>query len=161
MTVQYPINIEEMTRITGVGVGKAQRYGQPFCDVIKRYVEDNDISRPQDFVIKSVNKSGLKIYVIQSIDRKVSLDDIALAKSLSLEELITEIERIVDSGTRLNLDYYIDDAVDPDHREDIYEYFSEAETDSVEDALAELGEDEYSENEIRLVRLQFLSKTGK
>ena len=85
MTVQYPISIEEMTRITGVGVGKAQRYGQPFCDVIKRYVEDNDISRPQDFVIKSVNKSGLKIYVIQSIDRKVSLDDIALAKSLSLE----------------------------------------------------------------------------
>ncbi len=161
MTVQYPITIEDMTRITGVGVGKAQRYGQPFCDVIKRYVEDNDISRPQDFVIKSVNKSGLKIYVIQSIDRKVSLDDIALAKSLSLEELITEIERIVDSGTKLNLDYYIEEAVDPDHREDIYEYFSEAETDSVEEALLELGEDEYSENEIRLVRLQFLSKEGR
>ncbi|MDE7073156.1 MAG: HRDC domain-containing protein, partial [Bacteroidales bacterium] len=161
MTVQYPVNIEEMSRITGVGMGKAQRYGQPFCDMIKRYVEENDISRPQDLVIKSVNKSGLKIYIIQSIDRKVSLDDIALAKSLSLEELIAEIERIVDSGTKLNLDYYIEEALDPDHREDIYDYFSEAGNDSVEEALLELGEDEYSENEIRLIRLQFLSKEGR
>lgn len=162
MTIQYPLTIEEMSRITGVGVNKAQKYGQPFLDLIKQYVEENEIERPQDLVIKSVvNKSGLKVYIIQSIDRKVPLDVIAQAKTLSMEELLTEIERIVDSGTRLNLDYYIDEAVDPDHREDIYDYFSEAEDDSVEEALDELGDDEYNEIEIRLVRLQFLCKEGR
>ena len=161
MTVQYPITMEDMTRITGVGVNKAQKHGQPFIDLIKRYVEENEIERPQDFVIKSVvNKSGLKVYIIQSIDRKVPLDVIATAKSLSMEELLTEIERIVDSGTRLNLDYYIEEAVDSYHQEDIYDYFSEAENDSVEAALDELGDDEYNETEIRLVRLQFLSNEG-
>ena len=161
MTVQYPITMEDMTRITGVGVNKAQKHGQPFIDLIKRYVEENEIERPQDFVIKSVvNKSGLKVYIIQSIDRKVPLDVIATAKSLSMEELLTEIERIVDSGTRLNLDYYIEEAVDSYHQEDIYDYFSEAENDSVEAALDELGDDEYNETEIRLVRLQFLCNEG-
>lgn len=161
MTVQYPITMEDMTRITGVGVNKAQKHGQPFIDLIKRYVEENEIERPQDFVIKSVvNKSGLKVYIIQSIDRKVPLDVIATAKSLSMEELLTEIERIVDSGTRLNLDYYVEEAVDSYHQEDIYGYFSEAENDSVEEALNELGDDEYTETEIRLVRLQFLCNEG-
>ena len=161
MTVQYPITMEDMTRITGVGVNKAQKHGQPFINLIKRYVEENEIERPQDFVIKSVvNKSGLKVYIIQSIDRKVPLDVIATAKSLSMEELLTEIERIVDSGTRLNLDYYIEEAVDSYHQEDIYDYFSEAENDSVEAALDELGDDEYNETEIRLVRLQFLCNEG-
>lgn len=162
MTVQYPLTMEDMSRITGVGVNKAQKYGQPFLDLIKQYVEENEIERPQDLVIKSVvNKSGLKVYIIQSIDRKVPLDVIAQAKTLSMEELLTEIERIVDSGTKLNLDYYIDEAVDPDHREDIYDYFSEAEDDSVEAALDELGDDEYNEIEIRLVRLQFLCNGGR
>lgn len=157
MTVQYPITTEEMTRITGVGVNKAQKYGQPFLDLIKRYVEENEIERPQDLVIKSlVNKSGLKVYIIQSIDRKVPLDVIAQAKTLSMDELLTEIERIVDSGTRLNLDYYVEEAVDEDHREDIHDYFLETEDDSVKHALEELGENEYEETEIRLVRLQFL-----
>ncbi|MCM1168383.1 MAG: DNA helicase RecQ [Bacteroides sp.] len=161
MTVQYPITMEDMTRITGVGVDKAKRHGQPFLDLIKRYVEDNEIERPQDFVIKSVvNKSGLKVYIIQSIDRKVPLDVIAQAKSLTMDELLTEIERIVDSGTRLNLDYYIEEAVDSDHQEDIYDYFSEAEDGSVQEALDELGDDEYTETEVRLVRLQFLCNEG-
>ncbi|MBD5397127.1 DNA helicase RecQ [bacterium] len=158
MTIQYPVSMEDMTRITGVGVGKAQKYGQPFVDLIKTYVEENEIERPQDFVVKSVvNKSGLKVYIIQSIDRKIMLDDIAVSKSLSLEDLLTEIERIIDSGTRLNLDYYVNNVVDEDHREEIYDYFLEAENDSVQEALEELGDDEYTETEIRLVRIQFLS----
>lgn len=161
MTVQYPVTMEEMTHITGVGVGKAQKYGQPFLDLIRRYVEENEIERPQDFVVKSVvNKSGLKVYIIQSIDRQISLDDIAFAKNLTLDELLTEIERIVDSGTRLNLDYCIEEIVDPDHRDEIYDYFLEADNDSVQEALEELGEDEFNETEIRLVRIQFLSNEG-
>ena len=124
-------------------------------------MEENEIERPQDLVIKSVvNKSGLKVYIIQSIDRKLSLEDIALTKGLTMEELLTEIERIVDSGTRLNIDYYIEETMDPDHRDEIYDYFLDADNDSVEEALQELGEDEYSENEIRLVRIQFLSNEG-
>ncbi len=158
MTIQYPVSMEDMTRITGVGVGKAQKYGKPFVELIKRYVEENEIERPQDFVVKSVvNKSGLKVYIIQSIDRKIMLDDIAVSKSLSLEDLLTEIERIIDSGTRLNLDYYVNNVVDEDHREEIYDYFLEAENDSVQEALEELGDDEFTETEIRLVRIQFLS----
>ena len=158
MTIQYPVSMEDMTRITGVGVGKAQKYGKPFVELIKRYVEENEIERPQDFVVKSVvNKSGLKVYIIQSIDRKIMLDDIAVTKSLSLEDLLTEIERIIDSGTRLNLDYYVNNVVDEDHREEIYDYFLEAENDSVQEALEELGDDEFTETEIRLVRIQFLS----
>ncbi len=161
MTVQYPITIEEMCQITGVGVGKAQKYGQPFIELIKKYVEENEIERPQDLVVKSlVNKSGLKVYIIQNIDRKISLEDIASAKNLKFEDLLTEIERIVQSGTKLNINYYIDEAVDSYHIEDIYEYFREAETDSVKDALEELGEDEYTEEEIRLVRIKFLSEEG-
>lgn len=161
MTIQYPVTLDELTHITGVGVGKAQKYGKPFVDLIKNYVEENEIERPQDLVIKSVvNKSGLKVYIIQSIDRKLSLEDIALTKGLTMDELLTEIERIVDSGTRLNLDYYIDEVVDADHRDEIYDYFLEADNDSVEEALQELGEDEYNETEIRLVRIQFLSNEG-
>ncbi len=161
MTIQYPITLDELTHITGVGVGKAQKYGKPFVELIKKYVEENEIERPQDLVIKSVvNKSGLKVYIIQSIDRKLSLEDIALTKGLTMDELLTEIERIVDSGTRLNLDYYIDETLDPDHRDEIYDYFLDADNDSVEEALQELGEDEYNETEIRLVRIQFLSNEG-
>lgn len=161
MAIQYPISIEEMQQIVGVGLGKSKKYGQPFCDLIKEYVEENDIMRPNDIVIKSVvNKSGLKVYIIKSIDRKLPLNDIAHAKNLSLDEMLTEIERIVSSGTRLNINYYIEERVDEYHQEDIYDYFLEAETDSVQDALNELGEAEYNEEEIRLVRIKFLSEVG-
>jgi ATP-dependent DNA helicase RecQ len=161
MAIQYPINEEELKQIVGVGAGKAAKYGKPFLELIQKYVEENEITRPNDMVIKSViNKSGLKVYIIQSIDRKLPLDDIAHAKNLSLSELLTEIERIVMSGTKLDIGYYINDKVDEYHQEDIYDYFSEAETDSIEDALEELGESEYSEEEIRLMRIKFLSELG-
>ena len=161
MCIQYPTKIEEMMQITGVGAGKAQKYGQPFVELIKKYVEDNEIIRPQDMVVKSVvNKSGLKVFIIQSIDRKVSLDDIAIAKGLNLDELLMEIESIVASGTKLDINYYIDESVEVYHQEEIYDYFREAESDSAEDALAELGEDEYTMEEIRLMRVKFLSDIG-
>ena len=161
MTIQYPVTMEEMTHITGVGVGKAQKYGQPFIDLIKKYVEENEIERPQDFVIKSVvNKSGLKVFIIQSIDRKISLNDIAVSKGLSFAELLSEVERIVLSGTKIDIDYYLTETLDPDHYEEIYDYFLEAENDSVEEALKELGENEFTEEEVRLVRIQFISKEG-
>ncbi len=161
MTVQYPVNLEELKNISGVGAGKAVKYGQPFVELIAQYVEENEIERPSDMVVKSViNKSGLKVYIIQSIDRKISLEDIARAKSLELDELLTEIERIVASGTKININYYIDETVDEYHQEEIMDYFLDAETDSVEDALEELGEDEFSELEIRLLRIKFMSDIG-
>ncbi len=161
MAIQYPIKMDELTQITGVGVGKAQKYGQPFLDLIKNYVEENEIIRPLDMVVKSVvNKSGLKVYVIRSIDRKLSLEDIALTKNLTVDELLSEIESIVASGTKLDINYYINEYVDPYHQEEITEYFQDAESDSIEDALRELGEDEFSEEEIRLVRIKFMSDVG-
>jgi ATP-dependent DNA helicase RecQ len=161
MAIQYPINLEELKNISGVGVGKAQKYGQPFVELIKQYVEENEIVRPNDVIVKSViNKSGMKVYIIQSIDRKIPLEEIALAKSLTFKELLDEIERIVASGTKVNLHYYIDEFIDEYHQEDIWEYFSNAETDSVEDALLALGENEYSEEEVRLMRIKFISDLG-
>ncbi len=161
MAIQYPIDEEEMKSIAGVGAGKAAKYGKPFLELIGDYVEENDITRPNDMVIKSViNKSGLKVYIIKSIDRKLPLKDIASAKNLSLSEMLTELERIVMSGTRLDINYYIDEFVDEYHQEDIYDYFSEAETDSIESALQELGESEYTEEEVRLMRIKFLSEIG-
>ena len=161
MAIQYPISIEELMQITGVGAGKAQKYGKPFIDLIKQYVEENDIIRPNDMVVKSVvNKSGLKVYIIQNIDRKMSLEDIAVAKSFTVNELLTEIERIVASGTKLDISYYINEYVDEYHQEEIYEYFGEAESDSVEEALLELGEEEFTEEEIRLMRIKFMSEVG-
>ncbi len=162
MAIQYPINVEEMQNITGVGLGKAKRYGEEFIKVIKQYVEDKDIIRPNDMVVKSVvNKSGLKVSIIQSIDRKMPLPDIADAKQISIENLLNEIEAIVNSGTKINLDYYINDVVDEDKQDDIYEYFrEEAESESIQEALDELGEEEYSEEEIRLMRIKFMSELG-
>lgn len=161
MAIQYPITVEELKQITGVGTGKAQKYGKPFLDLIKEYVEENEIIRPMDMVVKSVvNKSGLKVYIIQNIDRKLVLEDIAYAKTLSLDELLTEIESIVSSGTKIDLNYYIDEVVDPYHQEEIFNYFREAESDSVEEALTSLGEDEYTEEEIRLMRIKFMSELG-
>ena len=161
MAIQYPINMDELTQITGVGSGKAHKYGQPFLNLIKQYVEENEIIRPMDMVVKSVvNKSGLKVYIIQNVDRKIALEDIAFAKNLSISELLSEVESIVASGTRLDISYYIDEYVDPYHQDDIFEYFHEAESDSIDDALEELGEEEYSEEEIRLMRIKFLSEVG-
>ncbi len=158
MCFQYPITIEELTNVQGVGHGKASRYGQPFVALIKSYVEDNDIDRPQDLVMKSVvNKSGLKVQLIQNIDRKLPLDDIAGAQGKTVDEVIDEIEQIVTSGTRVNINYYIDDILDQDTQEDIYDYFSEAETDDLQAAYDEFDGD-YSEEELRLVRIKFMSE---
>jgi ATP-dependent DNA helicase RecQ len=161
MAIQYPITLDELQNISGVGAGKAQRYGQEFVDIIKKYVEEKEILRPLDMVVKSVvNKSGIKVYIIQSIDMKRSLEDVADAKGLEMNELLSEIEAIVNSGTRLNLDYYIDSQVDKERQHDIYLFFrEEAETDSLEDAIKELGS-EFEEEEIRLVRIKFLSEMG-
>ena len=161
MAIQYPITFDELKQITGVGTGKAQKYGEPFLKLIKTYVEENEIIRPMDMVVKSVvNKSGLKVYIIQSIDRKISLEDIAMAKTMTISELLTEIERIVSSGTKLDLSYYVNEYVDPYHQEEIYDYFREAESDSIPDAIVELGEDEFTEEEVRLMRIKFMSDLG-
>lgn len=158
MCFQYPISIEELTSIQGVGNGKAQRYGAPFASLIKLYVEQNEIDRPQDLVVKSVvNKSGLKVQLIQNIDRKLPLEDIGQAQGKSVEEIIDEIEAIVSSGTRVNINYYIDDILDEDNQEEIYDYFSEAETDDLRMAYDEFDGD-YSEEELRLMRIKFMSE---
>ena len=161
MAIQYPITIDELQNVSGVGAGKAQRYGQEFIEIIKKYVEEKEIIRPLDMVVKSVvNKSGIKVYIIQSIDMKRPLEDIAEAKGLEMPELVSEIEAIVNSGTRINLDYYIDSTIDEERQHDIYSYFrEEAESDSLEDAIKELG-NEFEEEEIRLVRIKFLSEMG-
>jgi len=161
MAIQYPITIDELQNISGVGAGKAQRYGTDFVEIIKKYVDEKEIIRPLDMVVKSiVNKSGIKVYIIQSIDMKRSLEDIAEARGLEMAELISEVEAIVNSGTRINLDYYIDATIDEERQHDIYSYFrEEAESDSLEDAIKELG-NEFEEEEIRLVRIKFLSEMG-
>ena len=161
MAVQYPITFEEMQNITGVGVGKARKFGEEFIRLIKAYVEEKEIIRPQDMIVKGVaSKSGNKIFIIQSIDRKMDFEDIARAKNLDFDELLTEIEGIVNSGTRLDISYYIDEFMDEDKAEDIYLYFKEdAESDSLDDAVEELGGD-YTEEEIRLVRIKFMCEQG-
>jgi ATP-dependent DNA helicase RecQ len=161
MAIQYPVTLDELQNISGVGAGKAQRYGEEFIEIIKKYVEEKEIIRPLDMIVKSVvNKSGIKVYIIQSIDMKRSLEDIAEAKGMDMPELLSEIEAIVNSGTRLNLDYYINTVIDEERQHDIYSYFrEEAETDSLEDAIRELG-NEFEEEEIRLVRIKFLSEMG-
>jgi ATP-dependent DNA helicase RecQ len=161
MATNYPISIDELKNITGVGAGKATKYGKPFVDLIKKYVEDNEIERPMDLVVKSVvNKSGLKVYIIQNIDRKISLEDMADAKGLKLGEMIGEIETIVASGTRIDIQYYINEVIDEERQDEVFEYFRTAESDSVMDALKELGEDDYTEDEIRLMRIKFMSELG-
>jgi ATP-dependent DNA helicase RecQ len=158
MATTYPITVEELQNIPGVGAGKAKRYGQEFVDVIKKYVIENEIERPEDLRVRTIaNKSKLKVWIVQSIDRKVALDDIAISKGLEFDELLDEIETIVYSGTRINIDYFIDEVMDEDHVEDIYQYFKESVTDNLNDALKELGS-EYTEEEIRLVRIKFLSE---
>lgn len=161
MCIQYPTTMEEMTHIAGVGTGKAQKYGKRFIELIRKYVEDNEIERPQDFVVKSVvKKSAIKVFIIQSIDRKVSFEDIAIAKGLDMDELLSEIEMIVASGTKIDIDYYVEEEIEDYHQEEIEEYFANAETDSAEKALEELGEDEYTLEEIRIMRIKYMSDVG-
>lgn len=158
MATIYPITLEELQNIPGVGAGKAKRYGKEFCELIKAHCEENEIDRPEDLRVRTVaNKSKLKVSIIQSIDRKVALDDIAVAKGIDFSELLDEVEAIVYSGTKLNIDYFLDEIMDEDHLLDIYDYFKESETDKIEDAMDELGDD-YSEEEIRLVRIKFISE---
>ncbi|MCB0664481.1 MAG: DNA helicase RecQ [Saprospiraceae bacterium] len=159
MATQYPISMEDMTKISGVSEGKAKRYGSSFIKLIKEYVEENDIDRPTDFVVKSVaNKSKSKVSIIQGVDRKLSLDDIASSVSMNMNELIDEMNMIVNSGTKLNIQYYIDEHIDEYAKDDIYDYFMESESDSIEEAIAELGEDDITPEEIKLVRIMFLSE---
>ena len=160
MATTYPITLEELQNIPGVGSGKAKRYGKEFVELIKRHVEENEIERPEDLRVRTVaNKSKLKVWIVQSIDRKVALDDIAVSKGLEFPELLDEIEAIVYSGTRINIDYFLNEVMDEDHIEDIYEYFKDSETDDLEEAIEELGGD-YTEEEIRLVRIKFISEMG-
>ena len=158
MATIYPVTLEELQNIPGVGAGKAKRYGQEFCELIKKHCEENEIDRPEDLRVRTVaNKSKLKVSIIQSIDRKVALDDIAVAKGIEFGELLDEIEAIVYSGTKLNIDYFLNEVMDEDHMLDIYDYFKESTTDKIDDAMDELGAD-YTEEEIRLVRIKFISE---
>jgi len=159
MASVYPLSTEDLANVGGVSKGKAVRYGKPFLQVIREYVEENEIERPTDFVVKQVaNKSKVKVNIIQGIDRKIPLEDLASSNQISMEELFQELDAIVNSGTRLNIDYYLDEVVDEYARDDIYDYFMEAETDSVEDAFHELKEDDITLEEIQLIRIKFLSE---
>ena len=161
MATSYPITMEELQNIPGVGVGKAKRYGDEFIKLIKGYVEENDIIRPEDLRVRTVAKnSARKIAIIQAIDRRVALDDLAERLGMSMEEMLEEIEAIVYSGTRLNIKYFIDEVVDPDEEFDIYDYFRHADNDSIKLAMEELGEDDYDEINVRLVRIKFHSDLG-
>ena len=160
MATNYPISLDELKMIPGVGEGKARRYGAEFVKVIKRHVEENEIERPMDLRIKTVpNKSKIKIELIQGIDRRIDLVELARSKGLEFEELLDELEAIVYSGTKININYYIDEVMDEDHRDEIFDYFAESETDRISVALEELGPD-FTQEEIRLVRIQFLSEMG-
>lgn len=160
MALKYPVTMEELSNVHGVGEGKAKKYGKPFLKLIQNYVEENDIIRPEDFVVKSTgSNSSLKLYIIQNVDRKLALPDIANAKGLEMPEFIKEMEAIVYSGTKLNIDYWIDEVLDEDQQEEIHEYFLEAKTDKIEEALEEFDGD-YDEEELRLYRIKFISEVG-
>ena len=158
MATIYPVTIEELQNIPGVGAGKAKRYGKEFCELIHKHCEENEIERPEDLRVRTVaNKSKMKVAIIQAIDRKVDFEDIAVSKGLEFDELLEEIEAIVYSGTKLNIDYFLYEIMDDDHMQDIYDYFKESTTDSIDEAMDELGDD-YTEDEIRLVRIKFISE---
>jgi ATP-dependent DNA helicase RecQ len=156
MATTYPITLEELQNMPGVGPGKAKRYGKEFIELIKKHVEENEIERPEDLRVKTVaNKSKLKVSIVQAIDRKVALDDLAESKGIDFDEMLSEVEAIVYSGTKINIDYFLEEVLDEDALQDIYDYFQEAETDDLEKAIEELPD--YSETEIRLVRIKFFS----
>src|SRR5690606_32284965 len=158
MCIHYPVTIDELKQIQGVGAGKANKFGSQFVSLIKSYVEENEIDHPQDLIIKSTaNKSTLKVSIIHNVDRKIGLDDIASAKGISYEDILREIESIVNSDTKLNLDYFIDEMIDQDRQDEVFSYFREAEVDAIETALNELGEEDYTFEEIQLMRIKFMS----
>ncbi len=160
MATTYPITIDELKNIPGVGEGKAKRYGEEFCALIKRHCEENEIDRPEDIRIRTVaNKSKLKVAIINAIDRKVALDDLAISKGVEFDELLDDVESIVYSGTKLNIDYFLEEILDEDNLNEIYDYFKTSDTDSIDVAIEELG-GEYTEEEIRLVRVKFISEVG-
>lgn len=160
MATTYPVNIEELAGIAGVGAGKARRYGKEFVEVIRRHVEENDIDRPEDLVVRSLaNKSKVKISIIHAIDRKIDLNEIADSKGMEFDELLDEIESIVNSGTKININYYIDEMLDEDQQDEIFDWFKQSESGMLEEAYQELGSD-YSEEEIRLMRIKFISDMG-
>ena len=160
MALKYPISVEELGNIHGVGEGKAKKYGKEFVDLIARYVEDNDVIRPDDLVVKSTGaNSGLKLYIIQNVDRKLALDDIAKAKGLDMDGLLKEMEQIVYSGTKLNIKYWVDDILDEDQQEEIHDYFMESQSDNIKDALKEFDGD-YDTEELRLMRIKFISEVA-
>src|SRR5690606_32152610 len=159
MCTHYPITLDELKQIHGVGAGKAMKFGAQFVELIKNYVTENEIDRPQDLVIKSAaNKSALKVSIIQNIDRKIGLEDIASAKGISYEDLPREVESIVNSGTKLNLSYFVDEVIDEDRQDEVFDYFRNAEVDSIEAALRDLGTDDYTYEEIQLMRIKFMSE---
>ena len=161
MCTHYPISIDELKQIQGVGSGKASKFGLPFIELIKKYVDENDIDRPVDLVIKSAaNKSALKVSIIQNIDRQIALEDIASAKGISYDEILKELETIVNSGTKLNLNYYINELIEDDRQDEVFDYFRATETDSIDEALSELGTDDYTREEVQLMRIKFLSELG-
>lgn len=161
MCTHYPISVEELKQISGVGQGKAIKFGNPFLDLIKKYVEDNDIERPIDLIIKTqANKSQLKVSIIQNIDRKIGLEDIARSKGITYDDILKEVEAIVNSGTKLNLTYFVDELIDEDRQDEVFDYFQSAENDSIDEALKELGETDYSREEIQLMRIKFMSELG-
>jgi ATP-dependent DNA helicase RecQ len=156
MATSYPITLDELQNIPGVGAGKAKRYGKEFVDLIKKHVDENDITRPEDLRVKTVaNKSKLKVSIVQAIDRKVALDDLAESKGIDFNEMLSEVEAIVYSGTKINIDYFLNEVMDQDVLQDVYNYFKETEADDLEKAQAELSE--YTDTEIRLVRIKFFS----
>ena len=161
MANQYPVNMQEMSKIQGVGIGKANKYGEKFIKVISKYVKENEIVRPQDFTVRTVaNKSSNKIYIIQSLDKKIGLEDIANGKGLSVEELLKEMEQIVETGTRLNLSHILLDMIDQDEREDIHNFFKNTESFSFDEARIEFEEEVFNDNEIRLLRIDFISQVA-
>ncbi|NCO64786.1 MAG: ATP-dependent DNA helicase RecQ, partial [Flavobacteriia bacterium] len=160
MALKYPMNMTELANVHGVGDGKAKKYGKDFIELISKYVEENDIIRPDDLVVKSTgSNSAIKLYIIQNIDRKLPLDDIASSKGMSMKEFIKEMEAIVYSGTKLNINYWIDDVLDEDQQEEIHEYFMESKTDNIDTAIKEFDGD-YDDEELRLYRIKFISEVA-
>jgi ATP-dependent DNA helicase RecQ len=161
MCTHYPIAMDELKQISGVGNGKAMKFGSPFIELIRKYVDDNDIERPIDLIIKTqANKSQLKVSIIQNIDRQIGLEDIAKSKGITYFDILKEIEAIVNSGTKLNLNYFVDELIDEDRQDEVFDYFQSAENDSIDEALKELGETDYSREEIQLMRIKFMSELG-
>ncbi len=160
MATTYPITLDEMQNVPGVGAGKAQRYGADFVRIIKQYVSENEIERPEDLRVRSVaNKSKLKIQIIQAIDRKIDLSEIAVSNNLDFDQLLEEIEAIVNSGTKINISYFLDEYIDEEDQDEVFEYFRECDTDDLDEAYRQLCPD-YKEEEVRLLRIKFLSEHG-